>query len=155
MVLDSGERLRARAVVANCDPRRTFLELIELGATAGRLPANLEAAEPAASGFAVHLGVAGAPEGKPLTFVSDLAGGGCLVAQPGLVDPDDAPHGYAAIDIFSLMSAEQAAKWFPPDEACRGRMGRVIGDPRPISRVKRRWATSLSRARTSHPRPAR
>ena len=115
VVLQNGETVRARAIVANSDPRRTFLEMLEPGHLPEKFLQNLAAAAPAASGFAVHLGVTGEPEGKPLIFVSDPAAGGCLVAQPGLVDPTDGPQGYAAIDIFTLMSAEQAAKWFPPE----------------------------------------
>jgi phytoene dehydrogenase-like protein len=115
VVLDSGETVRARAIVANSDPRRTFLELLDPAHLPKTFREKLEASPSAASGFAVHLGVTGAPEGKPLIFVSDPIGG-CLVVQPGLVDPSDAPPGYASVDIFTLMSAEQATKWFPPQE---------------------------------------
>ena len=114
LVLDNGEIVRARAIVANSDPRKTFLELLDPALLPEKFRAKLEAAPPAASGFAVHLGVDYQPEGRPLTFVAG-AEHDCLVARPGLVDPGDAPPGFSAIDIFTLLTHEQARKWFPPE----------------------------------------
>ncbi len=112
LLLENGETIRARAVIANSDPRKTFLDLVD----AQHLPAGfrekIAAAPPAVSGFAVHLGVAGEWDGQPLTFVAgdpDI-----LIARPGLVDPSDAPDGYEAIDILTLLPHDKAKDWLPP-----------------------------------------
>ena len=110
----AGERRdhpRARRV-ANSDPRKTFLDLIDPEHLPAGFREKIAAAPPAVSGFAVHLGVAGEWDGQPLTFVAgdpDI-----LIARPGLVDPGDAPHGYAAIDILTLLPHDKAKDWFPP-----------------------------------------
>ena len=112
LLLENGETIRARAVIANSDPRKTFLDLVD----AQHLPAGfrekVSAAPPAVSGFAVHLGVAGEWDGAPLTFVAgdpDI-----LIARPGRVDPSDAPDGYEAIDILTLLPHDKAKDWLPP-----------------------------------------
>jgi all-trans-retinol 13,14-reductase len=114
LVLDNGEVVRARAVVANSDPRKTFLELLDPALLPEKFRARLRTAKPAAAGFAVHLGVDYEPEGKALTFIQGELP--CFIARPGLVDPDDAPPGYAAVDILTLLTHEQARDWFPPED---------------------------------------
>jgi phytoene dehydrogenase-like protein len=111
LLLDNGETIRARAVIANCDPRKTFLELIDPENLPEAFRKKLEAAPPATSGFGVHLGVKGEPEGLPLTFVAGEPA--CLVVLVGKVDPSDAPSGYSTVDLFTLLDHEQAQKWFP------------------------------------------
>jgi all-trans-retinol 13,14-reductase len=115
IVLDNGEIIRARAIVANGDPRKTFLELLDPEHLPQNFRDQLAAAPPAVSGFAVHLGVDYDPEGKPLTFLAG-AERNCFIARPGLVDPSDAPAGFSAIDILTLLPHEQAKDWFPPDD---------------------------------------
>lgn len=111
LVLDNGEIVRARAIVANSDPRKTFLELLDPALLPEKFRKRLEAAPPAASGFGVHLGVRGEPAGRSLTFVAGKPD--CLVVQVGLVDPADAPHGFSTIDIFTLLGHDEARQWFP------------------------------------------
>ncbi len=115
LILANGEKIRARAVVANSDPRKTFLEMID----AADLPADFRRkfteSPPATSGFAVHLGVRGEGEGPPLTFIAGNPS--CLVARPGLIDTSEAPEHYSTVDIFSLFPHETAKDWLPPEGA--------------------------------------
>lgn len=112
LLLEDGETIRARAVIANSDPRKTFLDLVDVQHLPAGFREKIAAAPPAVSGFAVHLGVAGEWDGAPLTFVAgdpDI-----LIARPGLVDPSDAPDGYEAIDILTLLPHDRAKDWLPP-----------------------------------------
>jgi all-trans-retinol 13,14-reductase len=110
--LESGEIVRARAVVANSDPRKTFLELLDAGDLPATFREKIEAAPPAVSGFGVHLAVKGEWDGRPLTFVAGDPE--ILIARPGLVDPSDAPEGYSAIDLLTLLPHDKAKDWLPP-----------------------------------------
>ncbi len=117
LLLDTGETVRARAVVANSDPRKTFLELLDPALLPEKFREKLEAAPPATSGFGVHLGVKGEPEGLPLTFIAGEPA--CLVVLVGKIDPSDAPSGYSTVDLFTLLNHEEARKWFPATGSAR------------------------------------
>jgi all-trans-retinol 13,14-reductase len=110
--LESGEIVRARAVVANSDPRKTFLDLLDAGDLPARFRETIAAAPPAVSGFGVHLAVKGEWEGRPLTFIAGEPE--ILIARPGLVDPSDAPEGYSAVDLLTLLPHDKAKDWLPP-----------------------------------------
>lgn len=111
LLLDNGEVIRARAIVANSDARKTFLELLDTDALPEKFRQKIEAAPPATSGFAVHLGVKGEPEGLPLTFIAGKPA--CLAVLVGKVDSSDAPLGYSTVDLFTLLDHDAAEKWFP------------------------------------------
>jgi all-trans-retinol 13,14-reductase len=128
LVLEKGETVRARAIVANSDPRKTFLELVGAEHLPLGFREKIAAAPPDVSGFAVHLGVKGEWEGKPLTFVAGDAP--ILIARPGLVDRSDAPSGYSAIDILTLLPHGKAQDWFPAIAAADWRDWRRSDDYR-------------------------
>ncbi len=117
LVLENGEIVRARAIVANSDPRKTFLELLDEASLPREFRKKLAAAPPAASGFAVHLGVSGESDGRSLTFVAGSPD--CLVVQVGLVDPTDAPRGFSTVDIFILLDHDEARQWFFAQQGAR------------------------------------
>lgn len=71
VALASGERITARRVISNADPKRTFLQLVEPAAVEARLRARLERVQThAAAGLKLHCALSELPEyrvDRPLT----------------------------------------------------------------------------------------
>ncbi len=85
LVLADGRRISARAIVANSDLKRTFLELVEPADVPSDFSAQIAAGEPASSAFTVHLGVDFVPDIRPFVSVKGEPNIG-LVAM-SMIDP--------------------------------------------------------------------
>ncbi|MGD0187859.1 MAG: NAD(P)/FAD-dependent oxidoreductase [Roseiarcus sp.] len=111
--LADGTRVAARAVVANADLKRTFLELVDPERLPKDFVARVDAAEPAPSAFMVHLGVDYVPEGRPAIHVHGENSVGIEVLSH--VDPSAAPAGHSTIGLIKLLTHEEAREWFPAE----------------------------------------
>ena len=100
LVLADGRRVSARAVVANSDLKRTFLELLEPADIPDDFRAQIAASEPASSAFTVHLGVDFVPDIRPTVSVK-----GEQKSSYGNVDvdPSAAPPGHSTLTLITLL----------------------------------------------------
>jgi phytoene dehydrogenase-like protein len=110
VALADGRRVTARAVVANADLRRTFLELVGRDALPSRFAERLAAAAPGPSAFMVHLGVDYVPDGRPALHLADQRIGVEVLTK---VDPSAAPAGHSTVGIIKLLTNDEARGWFP------------------------------------------
>ena len=115
LVLADGRRVSARAIVANSDLKRTFLDLIEPGAVPSDFAADIAASEPAASAFTVHLGVDFIPDIRP--FVSAKGELNIGITAMSLIDPSAAPPGHSTLTLITLLPQAEAKSWFPGEQA--------------------------------------
>lgn len=115
LTLSTGESIRASAVVANSDLKRTFLELIGREHLAPTFVAEVASLQPACSAVAVHLAVKGEITAPPIIHVA--TGGTKLgIVLPSRVDPDAAPDGYTTMELLQLVPHREAKTWFSADE---------------------------------------
>lgn len=112
--LENGRAVRAGAVIANGDLRKTFRELIGQEHLPAAFAAELEASALRCSAVAVHLGLKRPQSGPPLVHVEGDAGGVGIVL-PSAVDASAASPGYATMEIVRLVPKEEAKTWFPAD----------------------------------------
>ena len=110
LVLADGRRVSARAVVANSDLKRTFLELVEATDLPKDFRAGIAAAEAASSAFTVHLGIDFVPDIRPFVAVKGDPDIG-LVAM-SLIDPSAAPEGHSTLNLITLLPQAEAQSWF-------------------------------------------
>jgi len=115
LVLADGRRVSARAVVANSDLKRTFLELIESGVVPSEFSAGIAASEPAASAFTVHLGVDFVPDIRPFVGVKGELNIG--ITAMSLIDSSAAPSGHSTLILIALLPQAEAKSWFPGEQA--------------------------------------
>ncbi len=109
--LADGTRIKAGAVVANADLKRTFLELVDAELLPRDFRARLEAAEPAPSAFMVHLGVDYVPDCRPAILVR--GDHSIYIEALSKIDPSAAPAGHATISLIKLIPHAEARAWFP------------------------------------------
>jgi phytoene dehydrogenase-like protein len=115
LVLADGRRVSARAIVANSDLKRTFLDLVEPGAVPGGFAADIAASEPAGSAFTVHLGVDFIPDIRP--FVSVKGEPNIGITAMSMIDPSAAPSGHSTLTLITLLPQAEAKNWFPGEQA--------------------------------------
>lgn len=115
LVLADGRRVSARAVVANSDLKRTFLELLEPADIPGDFRTQISASEPASSAFTVHLGVDFIPDIRP--FVSVKGEPNIGITAMSMIDPSAAPPGHSTLTLITLLPQGEARSWFPGDQA--------------------------------------
>ena len=115
LVLADGRRVSARAVVANSDLKRTFLDLVEPGDVPGDFSAAIAAGEPASSAFTVHLGVDFVPGIRP--FVSVKGEPNIGIVAMSMIDPQAAPSGHSTLTLITLLPQAEAKNWFPGEQA--------------------------------------
>jgi all-trans-retinol 13,14-reductase len=115
LVLADGRRVSARAIVANSDLKRTFLDLVDPGDVPSEFSAAIAASEPAASAFTVHLGVDFVPDIRPAVYVRGESNIG--IAAMSLVDPSAAPSGHSTLTLITLLPQAEARSWFPGEQA--------------------------------------
>jgi phytoene dehydrogenase-like protein len=113
LVLADGRRISARAVVANSDLKRTFLELVEAADLPDDFRKGIAGAEAASSAFAVHLGIDFVPDIRP--FVTVKGDPNIGISAMSLIDPSAAPEGHATLTLITLLSQAEAMTWFPND----------------------------------------
>jgi all-trans-retinol 13,14-reductase len=111
--LADGRDIRASAVIANGDLRKTFHDLVGRDQLPPNFATGLDAV-PRCSAASVHLGLKCRPSGPPLVHVNGSAGGAGIV-MPSVVDEGAAPSGYATMEITRLVTQEEARTWFPAD----------------------------------------
>ncbi|MGD0641107.1 MAG: NAD(P)/FAD-dependent oxidoreductase [Roseiarcus sp.] len=111
--LADGTRVAARAVVANADLKRTFLELVDARHLPQDFRARIAAATPAPSAFMVHLGVDYVPDCRPTNFL--FGDGGVGVEVLSRVDPSAAPAGHSTVGVIKLLTNAEAREWFPSE----------------------------------------
>ena len=133
--LADGRTIRAGAVIANGDLRKTFGALVGCDHLPPDFATGLDTASPRCSAASVHLGLKRRQSGPPLVHVSGPAGGAGIV-MPSNIDDSAAPPGYATMEITRLIDQAEAKTWFPADgdldtarhtQAYRNRK-RAIGD---------------------------
>jgi len=112
--LACGRTIRASAVISNADLKRSFLELVPGAALPRAFRDRIEAVQPAASAFMVHLGIVGQPEMTATARVQFDEERKLLLASPSLLDTTAAPDGFGTLELITLVPNEQAARWFPP-----------------------------------------
>jgi phytoene dehydrogenase-like protein len=111
LVLADGRRVSARAVVANSDLKRTFLELLEAADVPEDFRAQISASEPASSAFTVHLGVDFVPDIRPTVSVKGEQN--VFITAMSMIDPAAAPPGHSTLTLITLLSQQEARSWFP------------------------------------------
>jgi phytoene dehydrogenase-like protein len=111
--LGDGRRISARAVVANSDLKRTFLELVGPTDIPGEFRAGIAGAEAAASAFTVHLGVDFVPDIRPAVSVKGDQNIGIIAMS--LIDPSAAPAGHSTLTLIRILPQAEARSWFPGD----------------------------------------
>ena len=111
LVLADGRRVSARAVVANSDLKRTFLELLEPADIPDDFRAQIAASEPASSAFTVHLGVDFVPDIRPTVSVKGEQN--VFITAMSMIDPSAAPPGHSTLTLITLLSQKEARSWFP------------------------------------------
>jgi phytoene dehydrogenase-like protein len=121
--LADGTRVGARAVVANADFKRTFLELVDAKALPGEFRARVDAAEPAPSAFMVHLGVDIVPDCRPATLVRGDKS--VYVEVLSRVDPSAAPAGHSIVGLIKILTHAEARAWFPAEGGDDGKAWRL------------------------------
>jgi len=115
IALSDGTRIRAKAVISNADLKHTFLQLVDQHDLPADFRARIEAAQPAASAFMVHLGVDFVPDNKPAVHVfGELSFG---IETLSLVDPAAAPPGHSTVGIIALVPHAESERWFPSESA--------------------------------------
>jgi phytoene dehydrogenase-like protein len=110
LVLADGRRISARAIVANSDLKRTFLDLVDPADIPNDFRAEIAAAEPASSAFTVHLGVDFVPDIRPAVMVRGEQN--IYIAAMSLIDPSAAPLGHATLTVITLLPQAEAQNWF-------------------------------------------
>ena len=118
LVLADGRRVSARAVVANSDLKRTFLELLGPAEVPDDFRAQIAASEPASSAFTVHLGVDFVPDIRPTVSVKGEQN--IFITAMSMLDPSAAPPGHSTLTLITLLPQAEARSWFP------GRTGRWL-----------------------------
>ncbi|MFC0240828.1 FAD-dependent oxidoreductase [Rhodopseudomonas telluris] len=113
VVLANGEAVRARAVVANADLKRTLLDLVPTTVLPRDVRAWMAEAAPANSCFSVHLGVDVVPDLGPSTHLHAPMKLG--IAMMSKCDPSAAPPGHAILSLIALVPHAEAQSWFPPE----------------------------------------
>jgi phytoene dehydrogenase-like protein len=113
LVLADGRPVSARAVVANSDLKRTFLELVEAADLPDAFRKRIAAAETASSAFLVHLGIDFVPDIRPFVTVEGDPHIG--ISAMSLIDPSAAPDGHATLTLITLLSPADARTWFAGD----------------------------------------
>ncbi|WP_420132796.1 phytoene desaturase family protein [Rhodopseudomonas sp.] len=113
VVLANGETVRARAVVANADLKRTLLELVPPSALPDDFRTYMAKATPANSCFSVHLGVDFIPELGPSTHLHAPMKLG--IAMMSRLDPSAAPAGHSILSLIALVPFAEAQSWFPSE----------------------------------------
>jgi len=111
LVLADGRRVSARAVVANSDLKRTFVDLVEPGDVPRNFSAAIAASEPASSAFTVHLGVDFVPDIRPFVTVKGEPNIG--ITAMSMIDPSAAPSGHSTLTLITLLPQAEARNWFP------------------------------------------
>jgi phytoene dehydrogenase-like protein len=92
---------------------RTILELVEARHLPEDFRAQVAAAEPACSAFAVHLSVDFVPDVNPAVHVSrDPVIGIAILSR---VDPSAAPQNHSTMTILTLLPHAEAQRWFPAE----------------------------------------
>jgi len=110
VVLGGGRRHRATAVVANGDVRRTFLALVGREHLPAEFAARVDALAPAASAFAVFLGIEGVPDIEPITMFDDGERAMGIVTTSN-VDPSLAPPGHSSVTLVTLLPPLRDGEW--------------------------------------------
>jgi phytoene dehydrogenase-like protein len=113
LILASGKRISARAVVTDADLKRTFLELIDAAELPADFRARIAAAEPALSAVTVHLGIDFVPDIRPAVYVKGEQNVG--ITAMSLIDPTAAPAGHSTLTLISLLPHAEAQGWMPDD----------------------------------------
>ena len=113
VVLKSGRRITADAVISNADLKHTLCDLVDPAAVPAEIRARFAAAAPATSAFAVQLGLDVVPDIRPVMHVVPQHGRAVGLVAPSLVDPSAAPAGYATLEIMTLLPHAEAQAWFP------------------------------------------
>ncbi|GFE51620.1 amine oxidase [Roseobacter cerasinus] len=104
--------ITARAVIANSDIGPLLTQLIN-DPTRDWAPLRRAAVlQPSCSAFGLCLGLRGALDIPPILTHQSAQGSLHLVA-PSVLDSSAAPPGYATLELMTLVSAAQAAGWFP------------------------------------------
>ena len=115
LVLADGRRVSARAVVANSDLKRTFLELLGPAEVPDDFRAQIAASEPASSAFTVHLGVDFVPDIRPTVSVKGEQN--IFITAMSMLDPSAAPAGHSTLTLITLLPQAEARSWFPGEQA--------------------------------------
>jgi phytoene dehydrogenase-like protein len=124
--LADGRTIPAAAVIANADPRLTFLRLVGREHLPSSFADRVAGLHSSTSAFTVFLGLDAVPDISPLTSIH-AADGVVQIATPSLVDPGLAPPGWSAMTLTALVPAAEAAAWRRDDEGYAGRK-RILGD---------------------------
>ncbi|MGZ3311089.1 MAG: phytoene desaturase family protein [Xanthobacteraceae bacterium] len=114
LVLADGRRVSARAVVANSDLKRTFLELLGPAEVPDDFRAQIAASEPASSAFTVHLGVDFVPDIRPTVSVKGEQN--IFITAMSMLDPSAAPAGHSTLTLITLLPQKEARSWFPGEQ---------------------------------------
>ena len=114
LVLADGRRVSARAVVANSDLKRTFLELLGPAEVPDDFRAQIAASEPASSAFTVHLGVDFVPDIRPTVSVKGEQN--IFITAMSMLDPSAAPPGHSTLTLITLLPQAEAQSWFPGEQ---------------------------------------
>jgi len=123
LILASGEKVSARAVVSNADAKRTFGELVDASALPEAFRRRMAEAPPAPSAFVVHLGVDYSPEVPSAIHLHGRNSVGVEVLSR--IDPSAAPEGHATVALIKLVSPDEAATWFPQEQGESGKTWRL------------------------------
>jgi phytoene dehydrogenase-like protein len=115
LVLADGRRVSARAIVANSNLKRTFLELVGPADVPSDFSAQIAAGEPASSAFTVHLGVDFVPDIRPTVSVKGEQG--IFITAMSMIDPSAAPPGHSTLTLITLLPQAEARSWFPGEQA--------------------------------------
>lgn len=127
VVLETGERVSAAAVISNADVKRTIAGLVPPDALPDEYRRRVDRAEPSTSAFEIFLGVAAVPDLAEAVFYRPDSGPGLSLWAPSIADPSLAPEGHSAITLIALVPNAEARTW-NRDEPGYAARKRQMGD---------------------------
>ena len=153
LVLADGRRVSARAVVANSDLKRTFLELLGPAEVPDDFRAQIAASEPASSAFTVHLGVDFVPDIRPTVSVKGEQN--IFITAMSMLDPSAAPPGHSTLTLITLLPQAEAQSWFPGEQTGGWKEWRQSPDYRDRKKALGDTMIACASSGEGHSRPVR
>ncbi|WP_165929082.1 phytoene desaturase family protein [Shimia isoporae] len=106
------ETIKTRSVIANSDILSLFSSLIDDPMQNWKRLEESGRIQPSCSAFGLYLGLRGNLQLPPIVTHESEKGSLHLVS-PSVMDASCAPPGYATLECTSLISFEEASRWFP------------------------------------------